>query len=175
MSDAKYKEGDSFCINGKNWTVLDYPLGYIYRLRGEEKEIIEIHQRALDAIGDYEPPKKEEVVHEWLPWVQVPIHLHYGDSISSQSVQDMAKSINKLLTNWYGAPPIARTYNGEEAEEFGLEDSVMVLYWLGDRWSGCSFGSLDRGEKWMAQPPKPKEEDEAWTYLTTSGMPSGSP
>ena len=108
-------------------------------------------------IEDYEPPKKE-VAHEWLPWVQVPIHLHYGDSISSQSVQDMAKSINKLLTNWYGAPPIVRTYNGESAEEFGLEDCSYISYWNEDAWDAGSFRILNVGDKWMPQPPAPKED-----------------
>jgi hypothetical protein len=57
----------------------------------------------------------------------------------------------------YGSPSIVRTYNGESAVSLGLTNSTVVLRWREYRWFMCSFNGLFKGDRWMLQPPPPKE------------------
>ena len=54
--------------------------------------------------------------------------------------------------------PDYHTYNGESAEEFFLCDDDSILVWSGVWWNDIDFRYLRRGDRWMFQPPPPKEE-----------------
>jgi len=93
---------------------------------------------------------KEQQVYEWFDSSTIGVA-----SCSSIS----ADLVNEILSHKYGSPPIVHTYNGESAEEFGLRKGDNVHYYVGEhfnQWISTAFGSLQKGDRWMLQPPPPK-------------------
>ena len=151
MTDIKYEIGGKVRISGKWYEIEDQGgrLSKCIRVQTSSESYLQSLSSVINFIEDYEPPKKD-VVHGWLDNMPV-----FVGSVT-------ARAVNETLSGEYGAPPIARTYNGEKASEFGLRDDSHVLWYDTDGngdcwWECCEYCELNRGDRWMMQPPAPGE------------------
>jgi len=69
----------------------------------------------------------------------------------------------QYLQETYGSPPIVHTYNGESAETYGITQRTAILRWTvgntgNKKYENYQFSLLEIGDRWMLQPPPPKEE-----------------
>ncbi len=142
--DTKYEVGGQVKISDKWYDVVELkrcganPVVKIMDLYSEIPASI---------IQDYRSPQK---TFKWLSREDVKL-------LWVIPLQEQADKLNKILTERYGDPTV-RKYNGEDAEEFGMEDDDCVLFWAGGEfWSGCDFRNLDLGDYWMKAPPPPKQ------------------
>ena len=93
----------------------------------------------LSIIEAYEPPESKP--YDW-----------------STGCATFGDDINAALTAQHGDPTI-RTYAGEAAAQYGLKDTVTVLYWFisGSRWGTVQWYGLKIGDQWRKHPAAPQE------------------
>ena len=61
------------------------------------------------------------------------------------------------MSTYNGERPIIRVYNGEPPKRFGLSKKDAILRWTGCEWVASYFFHLEHSDRWMPQPPAPKE------------------
>ncbi len=139
---------------------MKYKKGTIVKILGEWLEVVgtiphrvHLHGKGWVDAAWIDALAEAYKLHEEKPfeWVKVGGLREVFDVLGLSGIEH--ERLDKRLTEVFG-DPTERTYNGEDASEFGLEDEDCVLYLSQNNkdWLALSFRDLTAKDVWRKMP-----------------------